>query len=168
MVGAFEHVLRRGRGLGCLVAVAPILFGDLPSAKRITLTILEPLELFLRADLQPELDDDHALEGIHPFELDDLLVGPAPLVRRGEALDALHEDTPVPTAIEHRHPAEPRHVWIEPPEERVTLLVERRLGERGDSVVTWVERIDEALDGTSLSGGVTALEHEQQAGAEVA
>src|SRR3954451_25443493 len=168
MVGAFEHVLRRSRVFGCLVAVAPILFGDLPSAKRITLTILEPLELFLGADLQPELDDDHAFERIHPFELNDLLVGATPLIRGGEALDALDEHTPVPTAIEHRHATEARYVWVEAPEERVTLLVERRLGERRDAVMARIERIHETLDGTTLSGGVAALEHEQHPGAEVA
>src|SRR4051812_14096986 len=145
MIGTLEHVLGGDRVAVCLVAIAPILFRDLPSAKRIVLAVVEPLELFVGADLQPELDDDDSLEGVHPLELDDLLVGAAPLFGRGKALHALDEHPSVPTAIEHRHAAEARHVWIEAPEERVTLLVERRLGEGGHAVVAWIEWIDEAL-----------------------
>ena len=50
----------------------------------------------------------------------------------------------------------------------MTLLVERRFGERCHLVVAGVERVDEALDGTTLAGGVAALEHEQQSRAKVA
>ena len=48
------------------------------------------------------------------------------------------------------------------------LLVERRLGERGDAVVARIEPLDESLDGPALAGRIAALEHEQQAGSELA
>ena len=89
------------------------------------------------------------------------------LVRR-EALDPLDEHPAVPAAVEHRHPAEPGDLRVEAPQERVALLVERRLGERRHLVVARIERLDDALDGTALAGGVAALEHEQQARAELA
>ena len=80
----------------------------------------------------------------------------------------LDEHPPIPAAIEHRHPAEPRHIGVKAPQERVALLVERGLGEGRHPVMPRVERLDEALDGAALSGGVAALEHEQDARAELA
>ena len=65
-------------------------------------------------------------------------------------------------------PPSPGTYGIEAPQERVALLVERRLGERRHPVVPGVERVDEALDGAALAGRVAALEHEQQSRAELA
>src|SRR4029077_1711835 len=110
-------------GLG---AVAPVLLGDLPPAQRVVLADLEPPELLLGTDVQPQLDDDDAFEGVGPLELDDLLVGPTPLLVGRESLDAFDEHAPVPTAIEHRHATEARHVRIEAPKERMDAPVPSR------------------------------------------
>ena len=55
---------RRRSGTRSPCAVAPVLLGDLPAPQWIVLPVLEPLQLLLGADLQPELDDDHALQAL--------------------------------------------------------------------------------------------------------
>ena len=89
--------------------------------------VLEPSPLFVLADLQPELDEDHALVHEAPLEVDDLVVGPHPLFVGGEPLDPLDEQAPVPTPVEHAHPALAGDLAPEPPEEVVAQLALGRL-----------------------------------------
>ena len=63
VVGALEHLLGGDGVLVGLLAVAPVLVGDLPPPQRVVLAVLEPAQLLVGADLQPELDEDHALRG---------------------------------------------------------------------------------------------------------
>src|SRR5205823_14096306 len=79
--------------------------GELPALEGLALAPPEPAELLLRRDVQPELDEDHALERLRPLELDDLLVRAALLVHAREPLHALDEHPAVPGAVEHGHPA---------------------------------------------------------------
>src|SRR6185437_13416687 len=115
-VGAVEHVLDRVLVLLALVPIAPVLVGELPLLERVGPPPLEPLELLLFGQVQPELDQDRAVVHQRPLELADLLVGPAPLVLGGEALDPLDQDPAVPGPVEHGHAAPARQLRPEPPE----------------------------------------------------
>src|SRR2546425_10313622 len=108
LVGAGEHVLDRLLVLAALLAVAPVLVGQLPCLQRIALSSPEALDLLRFGDVEPELDQDHALVGERPLEAVDLVVGAKPLLADGEALDALDQPPAVPGAVEDRHPAPTR------------------------------------------------------------
>ena len=111
--------------------------------------------------MQPELHDDHALGGERALEAGDLVVGAAPLLLGGEALDALDEDAAVPRPVEDGHPAPAGQRGPEAMQEVVALLVERRRGELGDADVTGVHPRDEPLDRAALAGRVPTLEEDQ-------
>src|SRR4051794_31430602 len=100
-VRALEHLVDRLGVLGTLLAVAPVLVGELPRLARIVAARLEALELLLVGDVHPELEHEHALGGERALELDDLAVRPPPLRFGREALDALDEHAAVPAAVEH-------------------------------------------------------------------
>ena len=134
-----------------LVAVAPVLVGQLPGSQRVLLPGLEPPQLLVLGQVQPELHQDHALGGEGLLELADLPVGPAPLLVGGEALDPLDQHPAVPGPVEDGHPAPAGQRRPEPPEEVVPLLVVRRRGELRDADVPRVERRDEPLDAAALA-----------------
>src|SRR4051794_12670846 len=163
VVGAGEHLIDRLLVLLDLVAIAPVLVGELPATDGVLLPVLESAQLLLRTDLQPELDDDHALEHERAFELNDLLVCALPLFWGGVALDPFDEHASVPRTIEQRHPTETGHLLPEPPQEVLAFLVEARLGERRDAVVARVERLDDAFDRTTFAARIRSLEHHQHA-----
>jgi hypothetical protein len=158
VVGALEHVLHGGLVVGPPGPVAPVLGGQLPGLERVVATALEPVQLLLLTDVQPELDEDDALGGQRAFVGDDLVVGPLPLLVSGEALHPLDEDPPVPGPVHHRHAAPAGQHGAEPQEEVVALLVGRRGAEARHPHVTGVERRGEAADGPALAGRVPALE----------
>ena len=92
------------------------------------------------------------------LEVDDLVVGAAPLALVGESLDALDEHPSVPGAIEHGHPAPTRQRRPEPPQEVVALLSLGRRRELGDVHVAGVEVGGQPPDRASLARSVPALE----------
>src|SRR3954453_12868871 len=160
--GAPEHLLQRGLVGGALLAVAPVLVGELPALQGILAAPLEALQLLGLGDVQEELGEDQAVVGQHALEVVDLAVGPPPLLLGGEALDALDEHAPVPGAIEHGHPAPAGQRGDKAVQVVVALLVGRRCGERLDADVAGVERGDETLDGAALAARVPALEQDAQ------
>src|SRR4051794_13117226 len=91
-----EHVLDGDLVVGAPAAVAPVVLGQLPALERILLALAEALELLGIGDVHPELDEGHPLGGEHALEAVDLVVGAAPLLLGGVALDALDEHPPVP------------------------------------------------------------------------
>ncbi len=125
-------------------------------------------ELLLLADLQPELDDDHAFQDEAALELDDLVVGPHPLLARGELLDALDEYSAVPAAVEDAHPALPGDLRPEPPEEMVSLGTAVGLAVRVHREVARVESLDGAPNRTTLAARIDAFDDDQQAGPDLA
>src|ERR1019366_3560626 len=113
LVVRFDQVPGRHRGAGPvdqvadrplvgvpLLAIAPVVRGDLEPLERRLLARLEPGELLFLADREPELHDDDAPAREGVFEVDDLAVSAHPVGFRGEALDPLDEHTPVPASIE--------------------------------------------------------------------
>ena len=111
--------------------------------------------------MQPELDDDHALRRERALEAGDLVVGAAPLLLGGEALDALDEDAAVPRPIEDGHPTPAGQRGAESVQEVVALLVEGGRGELRDPDVSGVHPADEPLDRSALAGRVPPLEEDQ-------
>src|SRR5205807_10349987 len=76
---AFPYATLFRSGVGtALLAVPPVLLGELPGLQGIALTPLEPLQLLLVRDVKPEFDEDHPLEGQGPLESDYLAVRPLP------------------------------------------------------------------------------------------
>ena len=98
------------------------------------------------------------------LEIVDLVVGAHPLLAGRESLDPLHQDAPVPGAVENRHPALARQHGPEAPEELVALLVVRRRLELDHAHMARVELGDEALDRPALPAGVPALEDDADRG----
>jgi hypothetical protein len=158
VIGPVQHLLHGRLVLPPLPAVPPVLLGQLPGLQRIALPRLEPLELLSGREVQPELDDDHALVGQRPLEVDDLPVGTPPLLFSGEPLDPLHQDAAVPGPVKHRHAAPAGQHRPEPPQEVVAFLVVTGRAELGDPDVPRVKRRDQPLDRASLAGGVPPLE----------
>jgi hypothetical protein len=158
VIGPVQHLLHGRLVLAPLVAVPPVLRGQLPGLQRIAFPRLEPPELFFRRQVQPELDHDHALVGQRPLEVDDLPVGAPPLLLGGEPLDPLDQDTAVPGSVKHRHAAPAGQHRPEPPQEMVAFLVVAGRAELGDPDVPGVKRPDKPLDRASLAGGVPSLE----------
>src|SRR6476620_10226489 len=160
LVGTGEHVLDRILVFAPLLAVAPVVVGQLPRLQRIALSSLEALQLLRFGDVEPELDQDHALVGQHPLEAVDLVVGAKPLLAGGEALDALDQHPPVTRAVEDRHAAPTWQHPEEPPEEMVALLVGRWRGELDDTYVAGIGAGHKPLDRPALAGRVPTLEHD--------
>ena len=104
-VGQAQHVVDRLGVLGPLLAVAPVLLGQLPGLERVVPAAFEAAQLLLVREVHPELDHDHALFGQGVFEVVDLVVGPAPLLLGGQLLHPLDQDPAVPAAVEDGHAA---------------------------------------------------------------
>ena len=102
-----DHVVHRLLVRLPLLAIAPVLVGQLPALVRQTLALLEAPQLFVLGDVHPVLHQDDAMGHQLRFEVVDLGVGPLPLGVGGEAFDALHQDAAVPRAVEDREPPGP-------------------------------------------------------------
>src|SRR6185503_1387842 len=146
---------------------SPVLVGELPGLQRVFLASFEASKLLLVADMEPELDQDHSLVGECALEAVDLVVGAQPLLAGGEALDALHQRSPVPGSIEDGHSAPSRKHGKESPQEVVALLVRGRSGELDHADVTRIDLSHEALDRPTLARGVPALEHHAYRGSQL-
>ena len=96
------------------------------------------------------------------LEVDDLVVRPPPLLLGREALDPFDQHPAVPGPVQHRHATPARQDRPEPPQEVVPLLVMGRSGELRDPHVPRVQLGHQPLDGTTLAGGVPALEDHAQ------
>ncbi len=118
----------------------------------------EALELRFRIDVQPELEDRHAVLDELLLEVVDLPVGAAPLVLLREALDALHQHPPVPAPVEDEHAPRRGQPPPEAPQIVVRQLLGRRRGHRHHPVVLHVHGAGHAPDHASLAGGVPAFE----------
>src|SRR6185437_6082217 len=105
---AIDHVADRALVRLPLVAVAPVLGGDLEALVTGLLPLAEATQLLLLVDLQPELHDDDARSHEGVLEVDDLAVGPHPVRLGGEAFDALDEHAAVPAAVEQGEVPAPR------------------------------------------------------------
>jgi hypothetical protein len=158
VIGPVHHLIHGRLVLSPLLAVPPVFRGQLPGLQRVALSRLEPLELFGVRQVQPELDDDHALVGQRPFEVDDLPVGAPPLLLGGEPLDSFYQNAAVPGPVQHRHASPAGQDRPEPPQEVVAFFVVARRAELGDPDMPRVKRRDEPLDRATLPGGIPPLE----------
>src|SRR5262249_54454573 len=102
-VAAGEHLPHRPLRERPEGAGAPGVGRELPGLERVGLALLEALELLALGDVQPALDEDHALLPQRALERVDLLVGAAPVLLRRQLLDALDQHPAVPGAVEHGH-----------------------------------------------------------------
>src|SRR6185312_9368795 len=99
-----------------LLAIAPVVVGDLEPLEGRLLARAETHELLVLRDREPELHDDDAESHERLLEVDDLAVGAHPVGLRREALDALDEHAPVPAPVEDREVPAARQVAPEAPE----------------------------------------------------
>ena len=118
-----QHLLDCDLVLGSLLAIPPVLIGQLPLLERTLLSRLEPFQLLLGGDMHPELGEHHALRNQRPLEVDDLGVGPTPLLNVGKSLDSLNEHPSVPGPVQHRDISPAGKVWPEPLEPVVPELL---------------------------------------------
>ena len=159
--GAVNHVARRLLVGLPFAAVAPVLGRDLVAFVTDLLALLEALELFLRADLEPELDQHASVAHELLLEVVDLAVGAHPVVLGAQALDALDQHAPVPGAVEDGDAPVGRQPPPEPPQVGLGQFLVSRRGDGVHLVLARVERAGDAADGAALAGGVHALERDQ-------
>src|SRR5688572_9975267 len=157
-------------GLGELVpalAVRQVAHAELPVLRLVRDALLETHLLLVARDVQHELEQQHTVLGQHVLEVVDLVVAGRPDLLRHEAIYARHEDILVVRSVEDPdHPLR-RHLAVDAPEEVVTQLQLRGLLEAGDGAPLWVHRGQHLADRAVLTGGVTALEHDEQRAAPV-
>src|SRR5580704_7946492 len=137
---AIDHVAHRALVSRPLLAVAPVLLGDLEALEGRLLALLEAPELLLLAHREPELHDDDAEAHQRMLEVDDLAVRAHPVRLGGEAFDALDEHPAVPAPVEDGEGVLSRHVAPEPPQIRLRALLLGGRGNGDDTVLPGVER----------------------------
>src|SRR5450631_276644 len=156
---AVDHVVHRALVLRPLLAVAPVLVGDLEALVGSLLARLEAAQLFRGRDGEPELHHEGARARELLLEVVDLVVGAHPVELGGEALDPLDQHAPVPRAVEDREAPVPGNLAPEAPQVGLRALLVRGRCHRDHAVEARVDRLGDAPDGAALAGGVHALEH---------
>src|ERR1019366_9688901 len=140
-----------------LLAVAPILVGELPGFVADGLALFETAELLFAGNVDPELGEDGpeishlSLEGV------DLFVGALPGVFGSEAFHALNQHAAVPGAVEDGDLAALGKAAPETVEVVAGLVLALRRGDGIDHIATRVQLLGDPLDGAALAGGVPAL-----------
>ena len=141
-----------------LLAVAPVLVGQLPALEGVVPAGLEPLSCSSWEMCSQSLTMTMPSSARDCSKRRDLVVGPAPLLLGGQLLDPLHQHPPVPASGRAR-PCRPSRAA---PARTATRSggAARRGGrpELGHPDVAGVERWPPAADGPPLAGGVPALE----------
>src|SRR5262249_61456013 len=92
------------------------------------------------------------LEGV------DLIVCAAPLLLAGEPLHALHQDSSVPTAVEHGELAFFRSSIPKPPKVMLARLLIPRGSDRPDFVASRIQLHCQPFDHATLDGSIPTLE----------
>src|SRR5439155_20939386 len=126
---AVDHVADGGLVGVPLLAVAPVLGGDLEALEAGLLAQLEAGKLLFFANRQVELGEDDLVLDKLILEVVDLGVGAPPVGLAAEALDALDQHAPVPGAVED---GDPTAAWQVPPEAPEVRLGAFLFGRRRD------------------------------------
>ena len=159
-MGALDHLVARIRIIVPPAQSLQINRGELPHLERIVTAIMEPLELHLAANRQPELEQVNAIPGDAPLEFGRFFQEMFGLLGGAEAHDLFDAGAVVPGAIkQHRlggggHPFD---IALEIPLRALAIV---GLGQRRDDVVARIEIFHIALDGAALAGGIASLEHD--------
>ncbi len=158
--GLFEHLLDGLEPLPVVPMVLPLRLAHLPGGGGVVFESPEALLLLLLADVKPELHEHRARVGQLPLELSDLLVGLLPLALGHVAFHPLHQDPPVPRAVENGELPFGRQLLPEAPHPGIVLL--DLVGGRDgvDLEPARVERLSEPVDQVALAGSVPALQHD--------
>src|SRR5258706_1078307 len=114
--GALDHVVHGARVIRPLLAVAPVLGGDLEALVGRFLARLEAAQLLARGDRKPELRDDGTGLDDLLLELVDLAIGAHPVELGSESLDTLDHHAPVPRPTEDHGAAVAPHVSPQTPQ----------------------------------------------------
>ena len=152
-----EHLVNSGLVLIPLLAVSPVLIGDLPLFFGSVLAVVEALELCVFVDLHPEFDDDGAPVGQFLLKFIHLVIGALPVILAAEAFNALHHDASVPGAVKDRDVAVLGKPVPEPPKEVPGLLVGFRAGDGMHFIAAGIQSAGDPLDIAALAGCVPAL-----------
>ena len=158
--GKAEHVVYRCTILGILVAVAPILCGDLPTFRGIVFTCFKTLKLRFGGNVHPELKQDGTPVDHVTLKLVDFLVCTAPLVGAGKTLHALNQHTAVPTAVVNTYMARLRQTRPIAPQMRMQQFRLRRCRTGENGVGTRIQCLRNTLDAATLSGCIPAFIHD--------
>src|SRR5208283_400242 len=134
-----------------------------PALERIGQPAAKPAQLFVRGDVQEQLYQPRVVGDQHALEVLDLVVGPAPFGRRGEALDALDHDAPVPGAVENDDLAVLRQPLPKTLEVMQRFLPPGRSGDRVHLEAARIERPSQAANNAALACSIPALEHDDGA-----
>jgi hypothetical protein len=122
------------------------------------LPLLEPGQLLLRRDVDPEFEEHGAVTHQFGFERVDLGECATPLVVAREPFDPLDQHPAVPAAIEDGQAAVAGQAAPESPQIVVRTFLVGGCGDGDDGVVAGVQGAGGATDGPTLAGRVPALE----------
>ncbi|MPM82523.1 hypothetical protein SDC9_129584 [bioreactor metagenome] len=140
---------------------------ELPVLAGVVQPLLQPLALFVLADVQHELDDHRAGLAEHALEVVDLRIALGLLLGREPAVDHGHQHILVLAAVEEHDLARTRHLLVNAPQVVVGLLhVGGRLPAHGAHAQRRHATEDSAQRAV-LAGCVHALQYDQQLEAPV-
>ena len=98
---AAHDVVYRDGVLGPFFAVAPVFVGELPGLGRVIAAALEAGDLFLAADVNPELHDHKVAAHKLLLEVVDFLKGTLRFREGAESFDAFDKHAAVPASVEN-------------------------------------------------------------------
>src|SRR5262245_19932212 len=154
--------------LECLGIVVPqfalgiVAFADLPIPLRIIEPGSEALQLFLRADMEEELDDFHAVFAEQFLELPDPGVALAPYRLGHKLVDPDHQHVLVMRPVENRDLPLGRFMQVNAPKEVMGKLDGRRLLEIGDLYTLWIDAGEDVPDRAVLARCIQSLQHDKE------
>ena len=158
--GLHEHILGSLVVLVPFAAVTPILVVDLPMLVWVGLALLEALQLLGLRNMEVEFDENGAVINERSLHLVDLGIGTLPLGVRGKSLDPLHQHASVPGAVKDGDFSIGGKAVPESPEVVMAILLRRGLLGRINAYKTGIKKLQRPLDGTALTGGIRALDHD--------
>jgi len=108
-------------------------------------------KLLLIGHVQEQFDKTNAIVDEHLLEGVDLVIGPPPLLRTGQAFDPFDQHSPVPGSVEDRDIAGKRQPLPEALEIMAALLLRAGPADRPDLHPARVELSDQSLDSSALA-----------------
>src|SRR5271163_508807 len=130
--------------------------------RRIIEPLLEALELLLGADVEKEFDDARTVGAEHLLKVVDQIVAFRPHGFRDQLVHARDQDVLVVRSVENHDVSLAWRVLMDPPEEIVSGLKDRRLLEAKDEGSLRIHSIEYVAHDAILAAGIERLQDHQE------